>query len=190
MNELLKVFMGSGGLWFALTAVVLWHSRKHWNTFLKNVSDRKIIFRAGKDGVVVEPAKIDKDKGVINFAVVRSDEVLPSIPQDANIVTDGCYYLVHRADIANRDSRGIQWYNITVKVETDSNGLYEKIEHVVYQLHESFSNRYIKKSNREKGFLLEINVWGEFNIQALLTLKDGSVIQCFRYLDLPGRPPY
>lgn len=189
MTELLKIFIQNEGLWFILTVILLWYSREHLNTLIKNISEGRIIFRVGAAGVSVEPQKLS-NKGPKSFAIKSAEEILPEMPLNNSIECDNRFYLVHTAIVLPLQGSSTQWYDVKIKVEADTSELYELVDYVEYQLHESFDNRYIKKTTRNNGFLLQLNVWGEFNIRAILHLKDGKAIKCLRYLDLPGRPPY
>ena len=50
------------------------------------------------------------------------------------------------------------------------------IKNVSYELHPTFRNRVVTVTNRESNFGLGLKVWGEFEITARITKKNGQVI--------------
>lgn len=62
----------------------------------------------------------------------------------------------------------------------------EKIEKVVFHLHETFKKRDITITDRDEKFGLGLTVWGEFRITADVYKTDGTKITLDRYLDFEG----
>jgi transcription initiation factor IIF auxiliary subunit len=66
----------------------------------------------------------------------------------------------------------------------ESNKVLDKIDHVVYFLHETFPNPVRTATNRKNRFSLRTAGWGEFQINAQIVFKDGHLEHAEHQLDL------
>lgn len=82
--------------------------------------------------------------------------------------TEDVYYLVHGASKDKAD------YSVKVKLDALDPAYLDKVEKVVYHLHESFNNNVRVVTDRSSGFALSFNAWGQFEVKADIYLKGRS----------------
>lgn len=76
-----------------------------------------------------------------------------------------------------------RWYSWTVLLAGTPEEL-GFVKHVTYFLHESFPNRKIVSTNPVNNFTRTLQGWGEFLLNAEVTLKNGQVQKAQLWLDL------
>ena len=109
-----------------------------------------------------------------------------SYPQ--NIVDD--LYLVHEAEVVRpRTDTRTGRFRVRVTLEAMREELLDEVERVTYKLHPTFRRQIITTVARKLQFQLELQVFGEFTIVAVIDRKGKEPLWLTRYLNLPGRPP-
>jgi hypothetical protein len=81
------------------------------------------------------------------------------------MATEDVYYLVHGAAKQGSD------YSVKVSLGAFEPSLLDKVDRVVYYLHESFENNKREVTDRSSDFSLLFNAWGQFEIKADVYLK-------------------
>lgn len=82
--------------------------------------------------------------------------------------TDMDFKLAQDAQYLDKD-----WWRWSVKLEGPNTDL-EKVDHVVYNLHETFPNPVRRVKDTESHFKIEAEGWGGFMVYATVVLKDGT----------------
>ena len=73
-------------------------------------------------------------------------------------------------------------HRIRLYIGTTSPSELNEIESVTYNLHETFEDPRITITNPKNGFELFIDVWGQFEAEAIIRYKNGSELIKNRYL--------
>lgn len=81
--------------------------------------------------------------------------------QEAGVAEDA-FYLCHQAKKIPRS----EFYKILVYVDADEPVILQKMEKVVYHLHETFIQRELVQTDARNRFQTEITAWGEFMLYA------------------------
>ena len=99
--------------------------------------------------------------------------------------------IIHQAEtLQPRSSPGSGRYRVRAWIESfDEASVLKEIESVTYRVWDDFRNNTLTTTDLSSNFDLWLNVYGEFPILAFVKMRDGSLIELQRYLDLPGRPP-
>lgn len=129
----------------------------------------------------VAPVMEDEQEDEIEAAVERFQESPMQSPMQSPVkgmaietglvlddVLEEAFYLVHAAQ---KKSEGV--YEIKMGIGTHYKGAAEKIDRVVYILHESFDQerREVGDPGSKNGFPLVITAWGQFEAEAEIYLK-------------------
>jgi hypothetical protein len=95
------------------------------------------------------------------------------------------YYLRHSAERApslDKDQR--RYYRLKFWLDADEAGMLNNVEKVVYVLHPTFKNPIREIFLQETAFEMNTIAWGEFNLKAIVYLKEGGTpITLERYID-------
>ena len=94
--------------------------------------------------------------------------------------------LVHSAilDEEITSNQGKRYYRILVKLQSNYDSVFDKIEKVVYHLHPTFPNPDREIKNRQNYFELETVAWGQFNLSADVYFKGkNKPLRLFRYIN-------
>jgi len=98
------------------------------------------------------------------------------------------YYLVHTArrdrslDIDDRE-----YYRLTIVLDAETPEQLDAVTAVTYRLHPTFKDPIRRISDRRTSFELRTAAWGEFNMTAEISFRDGRpnlVVE--RYINFPG----
>jgi transcription initiation factor IIF auxiliary subunit len=79
--------------------------------------------------------------------------------------------------------RGYEYYDWDVFVDEPEDVL-EKIDYVVYYLHETFPDPVRTVAETKSAFALKSRGWGEFSIKIEVHFKDGNIENTKYWLDL------
>lgn len=83
--------------------------------------------------------------------------------------------------IAHSSEQQFQW---SVFIETEPTQFRKEIKKVIYNLHPTFPNKDVVKTNEREGFVLNAQGWGEFIITVELVLYDNRRLIIEHYLSL------
>ncbi len=99
-------------------------------------------------------------------------------------------YLVHISSVIRPyTGPGTGLWRVRVCVEAyEDEALLGEIVRVTYRLHDTFPRKVIATEARDNGFELWMNIYGEFNLIALVERQNKPALWLTRYIDLPGRP--
>ncbi len=78
---------------------------------------------------------------------------------------------------------GDDYWDWSVWIEATEPNL-DKIESVIYNLHETFLNPVRTITSRSNKFKLETSGWGGFTIYARINFKDKTILECQHELEL------
>jgi hypothetical protein len=99
---------------------------------------------------------------------------------------------IHEAALLKKDTYSVRLFlefydNAPSVANTPHRNKFSKdsVAAVHYLLHESFRQRVITSTSREKGFEAWLSIWGEFTAIAVVEHKDGSTIAMTRSLNTP-----
>lgn len=127
------------------------------------------------------PTKKDDKKDVVPFDIPIDETINPNHP----------YLFCHMA----RPSRYPGFYDVQLFIDNYNDdiqqkdeyiALFQAIDKVVYQLHETFVLPVIPMQNWRQNFLLELRVWGEFWARANIVFRDPKLptLRLDRYVNL------
>ena len=83
-----------------------------------------------------------------------------------------------------RNDMGEQWFYWKIFIETEPPSLLNQIQAVEYHLHPIFRVKDILITNKNTGFRLEVQGWGEFVIKLDIILNDNRSATISYYLSL------
>jgi len=83
-----------------------------------------------------------------------------------------------------RNDMGEQWFYWKILIETEPPSLLNQIQAVEYHLHPTFRVKDILITNKNTGFRLEAQGWGEFVIKLDIILNDNRSATISHYLSL------
>jgi transcription initiation factor IIF auxiliary subunit len=69
--------------------------------------------------------------------------------------------------------KGQDWWDWAAFLDDEGSGDIAKVDHVKYVLHETFEDPIRRADDAQKGFRLETEGWGEFELKAHVHFKDG-----------------
>jgi hypothetical protein len=152
----------------------------YWNkaTFLRVIS---ALARRIEEGA---PLKA----GAIEIGAAPS---LPTVPRD----TDPRHidelphdiYMVHTARRDRTlDTADYEYYRLRIFVDADEPGRLDDVATVTYRLHPTFKDPVRNSTSRKSNFEIKTAAWGEFNMTAEISFKDGKKLVIERYINLPG----
>jgi hypothetical protein len=96
-------------------------------------------------------------------------------------------YLVHSIESASSETPQDKGrFFVKVWLEAYGNDVDDCVR-VIYRLYDDFPTRVYASEEREEGFPILLNVWGEFTIVAIVERRSNPPLFLTRYLDLPGR---
>lgn len=87
-----------------------------------------------------------------------------------------------------RKAEGYQYYQWKIFVD-EKDKVLDKIDNVVYLLHETFPDPARVVRDRKSNFALESSGWGSFTVHITVKLKSGAVVRTKYYLDLHKKWP-
>ncbi|HYS57975.1 MAG TPA: pYEATS domain-containing protein [Burkholderiales bacterium] len=95
-------------------------------------------------------------------------------------------YLVHSTRRDRKlDKAEYEYYRLRIWIDADMPELLNPVSSVIYHLHPTFHDPVRTVSDQESQFALATACWGEFNMYAEITFKDGRApLRIERYIDL------
>jgi len=87
------------------------------------------------------------------------------------------------------ESKAEGWWAWSVWLEGDPSDL-DEVEAVTYFLHPTFSSPVQTRTNRQDGFLIQGNGWGEFIVRARIAFRDGREEMLKLPLHFDGAQPH
>jgi hypothetical protein len=133
--------------------------------------------------------------GQVMFTKYNSENIESTFPSrftDSDFVSEQLS-LMHQATPINtlgggEQEQGSLSHQVKVWIDAPSPQTLSSIEKVIYHLHSTFNPSEITKDSPEDNFLLELTVWGQFEIKATVYFKDGSTKDLSRYLSFTSTP--
>ena len=181
MNEWIPFFKEF--IWPAFWAVALLCARGPLGRLLKAVEERIVAgaeFEAGATGIKVGAAP--------KLAEVPSSQAKPqAVPEkkSSSAPSPGALYLVHTARRDRSLDQGeLRYYRVRIYLDADDPSLLDDVSEVTYYLHETFKEPVRIVRDRQTSFEIRTIVWGEFNVAATVSFKDGHEVKLDRYLNL------
>jgi transcription initiation factor IIF auxiliary subunit len=92
--------------------------------------------------------------------------------------------IVRNSSKSYRNDMGEQWFYWKIFIETEPPSLINQIQAVEYHLHPTFRLKDILITNKNTGFRLEAQGWGEFVIKMDVILNDNRSTTISHYLSL------
>jgi len=132
-------------------------------------------------------------KGIRVGAAPKLAEVpsLPAMPRAvAEAKTAGApkpsdLYLVHTARRDRSLDKGeLRYFRLRIYLDADDSARLDQVSDVTYYLHETFAEPVRVVRDRQSAFEIRTVVWGEFNVAALVSFKNGSDTKLERYINL------
>jgi hypothetical protein len=126
-------------------------------------------FEAGAKGIRIGAApKLAEIESVTTKLTVDQPETPPTAP------TPGRVYLVHTARRDRRfDVEDRQYYRVRVYLDADEPQLLDDVSEVTYRFHETVRHPVRTIRDRQTSFETRTELWGEFNLAAIVRFKDG-----------------
>ncbi len=81
------------------------------------------------------------------------------------------------------------WWKWEAFLDDEGSGDLDKVEHVEYVLHPTFSNPVRTISDRESNFALRTQGWGTFPLTAFVYTRDGQKQKLVHEIELLSDPP-
>jgi hypothetical protein len=171
-----------GLIWPFFLSIIIIIIRKPISILLSAIEHRLkegAEFEAGTSGIRLGAVQhvesiLDRDKKE------KSDNLI----SNSKIIKPSTIYLVHKSkiDLTNKDSKQ-KWYSISLFLDADKSSELDNVKEVIYYLHPTFEDQIVTTKNRSDSFNIDIKVWGQFNVAAKITFKDGKVMHLERYLN-------
>jgi len=116
--------------------------------------------------------------GGSGFGAIIQGAPVKGMGNVSRMATEDVYYLVHGSAKEKSD------YSVKVSLGAFEPSLLDKVDRVIYHLHESFENSRREVTDRYSDFSLLFNAWGQFEIKADVYLKGQSTpIKLRRWLN-------
>jgi hypothetical protein len=95
------------------------------------------------------------------------------------------YYLRHSAERDPMlDKDNLHYFRLKFWLDADNAGMLNQVDEVVYVLHPTFENPIREVNDRQTSFAMDTFAWGEFNLKAVVHLKNGKPpLTLERYID-------
>jgi transcription initiation factor IIF auxiliary subunit len=98
---------------------------------------------------------------------------------------DGRVIFKHNVLSQRKDEEGNTWYTVKLFLEPQRGYSLDKVEKVVYVLHrETFDPNVIAVADKSTGFALQMEVWGDFHVMAVVVYdsKKPDISYLIQYL--------
>lgn len=170
MKDFLPLFQAL--IWPIFVVGVIFWCRKRLSSFLKTIEDRVKSgddFSAGPDGVKLARSAAD----------IAAESEATSTPQH-----NPGYYVIHKAHRDGLNSKGQEYYEITIFLVADPGVPLSSVKRVMYHLHSTYTNPDRVVTDADTSFRLRTHAWGQFNLLADVYLEDCTEpLRLQRYLN-------